>query len=233
MKTKLVLASLLSTVAMLGTVGSASAATIYSPVNGVINSGGPGFGNLADTYNHNGLLTNFVSGVDDFDTYLALNPSHSFLFSGNEWFSNLGNRSTTVTYDLGSVLNIDRLALWNEDSVGIGNLNLSYSTDGNSFSSLASGLMPSDNPINTNYQAQVFSFAATNARYVRFDASGCPQSGTVTFCAIGEVAFSGSPLTTAVPEPSGILGTSVLALGAIGRKVLKNRKKQSISSEFK
>lgn len=220
---------------MLGSVGSASAATIYSPTSAVINSGGPGFGDIADTYNHNGLLTNFVSGVDNFNTYLASNPVHSFIFSSNEWFSEANATSASVTYDLGSVLNIDRLALWNEDSSGFGSLNLLYSTDGTNFLSLASGLTPSYNTTDINYQSQVFSFAAQNARYVRFDGSACktsPVVGDDNYCAIGEVAFSGSA-ATAVPEPSGIVGTSVLALGLIGRKVLKNRNKQSIASKFK
>ena len=227
---KLGWASLFSTVAMLGAAGSASAAgIIFSPVSAVINSGGPGFGNIADTYNQNGLSINFISGVTDFDAYLALNPIHTDIFAGNEWFSNNPSTSAVVTYDLGSALNIDRLALWNEEISGIGNLNLLYSTDNVNFSSLASGLTPFDNP-RGSYPAEVFSFATTNARYVRFEASSCPQPnpGNFNACAIGEVAFSIST-PRQVPEPSGMLGTSAIAIGLIGAKVLKSRKKPAIS----
>ncbi|WP_309734564.1 discoidin domain-containing protein [Chamaesiphon sp. OTE_75_metabat_556] len=205
---------------MLSATSNASATgLIFSPVSGVINNGGPGFGSLADTYNQNGLATNFVSGVTDFDSYLALNPTHTFAYSGNEWFSNFGTQSTTVTYDLGSVRSIDRLALWNEDASGIGRLNLAYSTDNITFSSLAAGLTPFNNALNSAYPADVFAFATTNARYVRFEASECRQS-VFAACAIGEVAFSisnptvsvpnrflANSATAAVPEPLTIAGT--------------------------
>jgi hypothetical protein len=229
MKIKLGLASLLSAVAMMG-AGSASAAVIVSPTSGVIDIGGPGFGSLLNTYDQSGLSTGFISGVTDFDGYLALNPTHTTTFDGFEWFSNEGTTSATVTYDLGSSLNIDRLALWNEESSGIGSLNLSYSNDNITFSSLGT-FAPFDNP-SANYPAEVFSFASTSARYVRFDMSGCPQPlpGSFASCAIGEVAFSVN--ANKVPEPSGILGTSVLAIGFIGRKVWKNRKKQAIVSKL-
>jgi hypothetical protein len=229
---KLGWASLFSTVAMLGAASSASAAgIIFSPVSAVINSGAPGFGNIADTYNQNGLSTSFISGVTDFDAYLALNPVHTNIFQGNEWFSNDPSNNAVVTYDLGSVLNIDRLALWNEESSGIGTLNLLYSTDNVNFSSLASGLTPFDNPL-ADYPAEVFSFASTSARYVRFEASGCPQPnpGSFNSCAIGEVAFSISA-PREIPEPSGMIGTSVIAIGLIGAKVLKSRKKLAIAPD--
>ncbi len=219
-KTKIGVASLLSTLVMLSATSNASATgLIFSPVSGVINNGGSGFGNLADTYNQNGLATKFVSGVTNFDSYLALNPTHTFAYSGNEWFSNFGTQSTTVTYDLGSVRSIDRLALWNEDASGIGRLNLAYSTDNITFSSLAAGLTPFNNALNSAYPADVFAFATTNARYVRFEASECRQS-VFAACAIGEVAFSisnptvsvpnrflANSATAAVPEPLTIAGT--------------------------
>lgn len=223
--TKLGVASFCSTLVLLLTTGDARAAgLIFSPVGGIVNSGGPGFGSLADTYNQNGLTTKFVSGATDFDAYLSLNPTHTTTFANNEWFSNYGTQSATVTYDLGSVRSIDRLALWNEDASGIGRLNLLYSTDNINFSSLASGLSPFDHP-NSDYRADVFSFAQTNARYVRLEASSCSQSNTsVVFaaCAIGEVAFSIGNVATsvpnrfaanasvpAVPEPFTIMGTLI------------------------
>ena len=42
------------------------------------------------------------------------------IFAGFEWFSNSGTTAAVVTYDLGAVITIDRLALWNEESSGIG-----------------------------------------------------------------------------------------------------------------
>lgn len=237
-KTKIGVSSLFSTLVMLATTGNANATgLIFSPVSGAIDNGGPGYGSLADTYNQNGLASKFVSGVTDFDSYLSLNLAHTYAYAGNEWFSNFGTQSATVTYDLGSIKSIDRLALWNEDASGIGRLNLAYSTDNITFSSLAAGLTPANNALNLAYSADVFGFATTNARYVRFEASECRQS-VFAACAIGEVAFSISiPVsslpnssipnvsivnraTAAVPEPLAIVGTIVG-----GTAVLRIRKK--------
>ena len=155
------------------------------------------------------MSSNFVSGVTDFDTYLATNPLHTLTFPGYEWFSNDGTTSASVTYDLGSLTNIDRLALWNEETSGIGTLNLFHSSDGINFAPLALGLKPTDNPL-ANYPADVFSFASVNTRYIRFDMSDCPQPNPASFpsCAIGEVAFRKAN----VPEPASVLG--LLAIGA-------------------
>jgi len=202
-----------------------AAQSIIRPVAATITSGGPGSGSIADTYNGAGLSTNFVSGVTNFDAYIASNPTHSFLFQDREWFSNLGTTSASVTYDLGSVFGIDRLALWNDEISGIGNLNLLGSLDGSTFAAFASGLTPTDNPEGANYRADVFAFATQSVRYVRFDMSRCPQPepGTYDSCAIGEVAFRTAAVST-VPEPSTylLMGSGLLALGGVAA----NRRKR-------
>ncbi|MBA3975174.1 MAG: coagulation factor 5/8 type domain-containing protein [Candidatus Solibacter sp.] len=219
MKHRLVLACVMMA-AFAATAGIATAAVIVAPVAGVINSGGPGFGSLADTFNQNGLSSGYVSGVTDFDVYLGTNPTHTTTFGGFEWFSNSGTSSASVTYDLGSVMQIDRLALWNEESSGIGSLDLYGSTDNVTFNLIVSGLLPTDHAL-VNYGADVFNLGATNARYVRFDMSGCPQpnNGTFNACAIGEVAFS-SGGAGAIPEPGTavLLGLGIAGLGLIRRK---------------
>lgn len=204
---------------------SASATTIVGATGAVINVGGPGFGNIADTYNQNGLSTNYTSGVTDFDAYIASNPTHTILFSGYEWFSNFGTNSATVTYDLGSVFNLSKLALWDEEIAGIGHFNLLTSTDGTNFTTLATGLTPPDNPDNVDYSATVFSFNTTAAQYVRLEMSGCPQSGGADrqYCAIGEVAFGAETGTsTDLPEPAS-LGLLTLGLACLSNS-LRRRK---------
>jgi hypothetical protein len=113
--------------ALLATFGgnnSANAGAIVSATSGVINSGGPGFGTLTETLNQAGLALGYTSGATDFDTYLASNPVHTAVFAGFEWFSNVGSKTASVTYNLGSANSISAVALWNEESAGIGVLDL-------------------------------------------------------------------------------------------------------------
>lgn len=194
---------------------SAANATIISAASAVINSGGPGFGSINDTFNQNGLSAGYMSGVTDFDAYIASGPTHTTIFSGFEWFSNEGTSSASVTYDLGGAVTIDRIALWNEESSGIGILDLFGSLDGMNFTALATGLSPTDHFL-ADYLADVFTFAAANVRYVRFDMSRCPQQNVGSFaaCAIGEVAF-GTAQDGVVPLPAA--GWLMIAgLGAMG-----------------
>ena len=205
--------------AIVGLSTAANAQKIVSAVGGTINSGGPGSGALALSYNQAGLLTNYVSDVTDFNSYIATKPLHKWAFTGNEWFGEFGTTSAVVTYDLGSVRGIDALALWNEDASGIGKLNLLGSIDGASFFSLSAGLSPIDNPVNADYTAQVFAFGAASLRYFRMDMSACPQSQDAFMaCAIGEVAFRTANAT--IPEPStyALMFAGLAALGVAARR---------------
>lgn len=210
---KKTLAAALLTAACAG----AQAGTIVSASSAVINYGGPGFGEIEDTYNQAGLSVAYVSGFTGFDAYLAGNPIHVPFYDGFEWFTDYGWATASVTYDLGLVRRIGALALWNEEASGFGRLDLSYSADGINFSAMASNLVPTDNPANGEwYPADVFRFAAVDARYIRFDLSECPQAGGDQFCAIGEVAFD----AVAVPEPAplGLLGLGFAGLAALRRR---------------
>jgi len=206
-------------IAMVG--APASAAVIISPVAATASSTYSATYDIGNTIDRSGLFTPFVSGVTDFDAYVATNPIHTLVAENNEWFSAEGVTSAQVTYDLGSVIGIDRLALWNEEFSGFGTGRVSVSNDGITFASLTS-ISPVDSPFVTDYGVQVFGLGALSTRFVRFDISGCPQPNgdPRLLCGIGEVAFS--TVGTSVPEPGSLalLGVALAGLGFARRRKL-------------
>lgn len=189
--------------ALLASAAQAGPGFIIAPVSATVDTNGPGFGSITNTFDQSGLSAGYTAGVTNFDDYIASAPSHTTTFNGFEFFANSGTNSLQVTYDFGAATVINALALWNEEASGIASLNLLTSNDGINFTSLVSGLSPTNNTV--DYFADVFAFGAVSARYVRFSASGCPQSGIGAFpgCAIGEVAFrTGTLAAPGVPEPA-------------------------------
>lgn len=228
MRSPLKLAALVAAASFLLAPSAQAQDVIISPVDGVVDVGGPGVGPLSQTYDQSGLTSGFTSGSTLFDSYLSGDPRHTALFSGYEWFSNSGLSSAQVTYDLGSVRSVSRLALWNEESSGIGSLDLYGSVDGSSFFSLALGLAPTDHPLDAPadevfYPADVFSFGGyRDVRYVRFEMSGCPQPDPADYsgCAIGEVAFAEGSGVVSAPEPASaaLVLTGLLGFAAVRRR---------------
>jgi hypothetical protein len=224
MITKTLVAATLS-VAMIS--ASHASGTVISAVGATVLSGGPGIGDIADTYNGYGLYTDYdyAGGTTNWDAYFAANPLHDFDYVGQEWFSNDGTASAVVSYDLGSVKSIQGMALWTEDAVGIGKLNLLGSQDGATWFNLLSNLSPTNNTNGSPYVADLYKWAATSLRYVKLSMSGCPQTGTpgLLACGIGEVAFNAAPIASNVPElnPSSMwfVGLGLMAIALRRRSI--------------
>jgi hypothetical protein len=71
-------------------VGQAAAATIVAPVTAFATSNfGPTRNNysIENTIDQSGLSLDYVSGITDFNTFLASKPKHTSNANGNEWFS--------------------------------------------------------------------------------------------------------------------------------------------------
>ena len=135
-----------------------------------------------------------MSGSTDFDTYLAQIPTHSVIYGGCEWFSTTRITSATLVFDMGQVLTIDRMAIWNEESSGISSLSVAHSANGVTYSEVPGSFAPKNWPLpitlNERYRADVFSLGTIIARYVRLSIA-CPQiPSAYPGCSLGEIAFS-------------------------------------------
>lgn len=197
---------------------------IISPVAASASSEFDSEAEIGNTIDQSGLSMGFTSGVTDFDAYIASNPTHTIFYQDFEWFTPDGVTSATVDYDLGGVFNIDRMALWNEESSGLGQFNILVSQDNVNFTIIGSNLSPFDNPELVDYSAEVFDIQDSLARYVRLEVSNCPQPdpGSFVGCGIGEIAFATRDEIPSQPEPATILGLLAVSGLGLGMKRKKN-----------
>lgn len=191
--------------------GRAEAGVILSPKAIINNTMGellPAWAAI-NLINQSGLSVGFISGVTDFDAYMAGNPTHANP-SGTEdvgYASPIGVASGILDFDLGAAYTLHRMALWNDiDSQALGAFSLQISDDPAfaTWTVLGSGTGATDvDPLS----AQIFALASASGRYLRLNATTVESIGLLNF---GEIAFDATPASAAAPEPS------ALALGAIG-----------------
>lgn len=175
------------------------------------------------TINQSGLSTGYTSLVDDFDTYIATNPTHDHGFGGNIWGSPQDIRSGYLDFTLGGDYVIESMAFWtlDADPSSIRQFKL-YADDNLSFSSatLLGSYTALNSPGFNPSSVQVFSFSAQNASYVRLEVLNT-WSTTSYSTALGEVAFE----ISAVPEPE-TYAMMLAGLGLIGF-VARRRRQQA------
>jgi hypothetical protein len=205
-------------VLVLGGVHQVEAGLIVGPVSASTTMGEDS--PLVHAFDQSGLSAHYVSGVTDFATFTASTTHDSE--PGNDWIST--STSGSVTFDLGSLMTIDKVAVWNfgglggVPSFGITQFTLLASVDAGFSSPTTLGTF---NPsvFTTLNPAQVFDFAPTGAEFFRlqnFSSNGASSLG------LGEIAFEAS--ASAVPEPSSLALMGMATAGFAGHFRWRRRK---------
>jgi PEP-CTERM motif len=192
----------------------ASAGPILSPITAAASSTFDG--DILHTIDHTGLLTNFISGVTDFDTYIAGNPTHAGPNASNAWSAAVGNLPINLDYGLGASYSIGDLALWT--SFGGFSINrFSVFTATNAGFVGATNVGSFDANDTSPVIAQVFALAPSVGSFLRIQILSNEGAGFVNLSEIGVEVTS-----SAVPEPTTLvlLGTG---LAAVVRRRLRGR----------
>ena len=200
-------------VAVFVLVAPSNAGAILSPVAMLANSAGEAApGDAAHVFDQSGLSSTFTSGVTDFATYMAGSPSHTFLYSGFEWFSSLGVHSGFFIFDLGAAYNLLHVADWNDEFSGLTSLTVSTCATAACAAPVAiGGGTPTNWPDTvTSYTADVFALSGASSRYLRIDMTGPQALADYDGLSMGEIAFDVTP--AAAPEPSSLF---LIASGAL------------------
>lgn len=207
--------------------GHVRAGLILSPQTIIRNDfggGSPFF--IENTINQAALSpgSSFISGVDDFSTYIAGNPTHlsNNDSSGDAWFGDfaLSSYSGFIDFDLGSVYTIERLAFFSNPFRAFTSVSVQTSNDAtfSVFAAVGSFVPFYNNDANTSAPVQDIDLTDTSARYVRFDIAGFNS----LYPSMGEVAFDVNSGVAAVPEPSSLamfgIGAGVMGLVSIRRR---------------
>lgn len=196
---------------ILVTTTSVSAGTIWGAVDATASSEWGTTYAAENTINQSGLSHNYISGVTDFDSFLAQGVMHE-LAATTEWFAQDGELNSTIEFDMGQVGTFDRFALWNEDVWGITSATIS-AWDGSSYVDIMS-FNPIDNVDNANYDAEIFSFGQN----ITTDAFKIEMACQGSACSMGEFVVS------SVPEPS-VYALMLGGLGFVGFMATRRNKK--------
>jgi len=221
MKSTLHLSALLGS--LLASPLMAQAGTIVAPAS--VSASIPDRANypIGNLINKSGISAGYISGVTDFDAFVAttkLSVPPSF---GGGWISTGGNSfPASIDFVFATSLNLTRLVIWNDTSFnGIGNFQVFSSSDA-LFTSLTSLGNFTATAQFVGTLGQVFDFSDADTRFIRI--SGSPIFSTSGVLSIGEFAFESSP---AAPAPVPLPATALLLVAALGGLGLASRRRHT------
>jgi hypothetical protein len=154
--------------------------------------------------NQSGLSVGYTSGVTDFDTYIASNPTTFHGSGSNIWSASAGVLTGNFDFALGGSYLLDGMALWNliGDSSAIRDFNLLLADNPSFSGAVTVGSFTALNNLGSgsNAAAQVFTFNPTAASFVRLEIQNTWDASAFA-AAFNEAAFRGAPVAP-VPEPA-------------------------------
>lgn len=149
----------------------------------------------------------FNSGVDDFEAYLATDPTHTTDGVG-AWYGTNSNNGPTLWLELDDTYSVSGMALWTGyHDFSAETLSVWLSADGMTYLKVANQVSVNGLAHLDETPAQRFDWVPLSVRYA-FLQLDC--ASTALACGIAEVAFRTESLS--VPEPGSL---SVLASGAV------------------
>ncbi|WP_425099519.1 hypothetical protein [Tropicibacter sp. S64] len=197
--------------------GCASAATLFSADTATTTAGHhtpSSFGYTAQLIDQGSFSTPFVSGVTDFDSFVA---STSATGGTTQYGSFALPLPVNLDFGFSQLLSLSRLALWNQTGgASVQAFTLLGSASG-AFDDLVS--LGSYSAVHGN-DGQVFTFGAADLRGIRMSiTSNFGSTGTVR---LQEVAFGGAVATAAVPLPASL---PLLVFGLASAMACRRRRK--------
>jgi len=194
---------------------SVHAAVTVQPTD-VSTNMGEGFGSsLVNLINQSGLTPGYTPLVTVFDDYIATGPTTEAGVNETSWLSNFGTPTGTIDFDLGTNHTIVSMALWNAGGdAGTNVTGFDLAMDDNpAFSSptaLGSFTADPNTGPSTAVLPEVFTFAATEGRYVRMTITD-NANPAFTFVSLSEVAFEQDSVV--IPTPAAALAIPALLAG--------------------
>ena len=165
-----------------------------------------------------GLSANYISGVTDFSSFTATTTATvNSPWSEATALGGAAGATPDFIFDLGSVISIDGVALWNQ--LGGGSV-LTYdifgSVDGVGYSFFGSGSALDGG---VDVPAYTSSWTAASAQYVKLSVTS--NNGSPSATRFNEIAFSQT-----VPIPSTLF---LLGLGLLGLRVSRQRPSNGVN----